>query len=77
MQQYAGYISDVTRVWPVNGKFTPAQRELYTAVLNVQRSCISLCRESANLSLDKIHDIAERSLREQLDSIGFNTSGSV
>ncbi|EGE03757.1 Intermediate cleaving peptidase [Trichophyton interdigitale] len=74
--QYAGYISDVTRVWPVNGKFTPAQRELYTAVLNVQRSCISLCRESASLSLDKIHDIAERSLREQLDSIGFNTSGS-
>ncbi|KAM5450707.1 aminopeptidase [Microsporum audouinii] len=73
--EYGGYISDVTRVWPVNGKFTPAQRELYTAVLNVQRSCISLCRESAGLSLDKIHEIAERSLREQLDSIGINTSG--
>ncbi|KAM5501116.1 aminopeptidase [Microsporum canis] len=75
--EYGGYISDVTRVWPVNGKFTPAQRELYTAVLNVQRSCISLCRESAGLSLDKIHEIAERSLREQLDSIGINTSGGV
>ncbi|KAK2836860.1 hypothetical protein FQN49_006646, partial [Arthroderma sp. PD_2] len=73
--EYGGYISDVTRVWPVNGKFTPAQRELYTAVLNVQRSCISLCRESAGLSLDKIHEIAERGLRDQLDSIGINTSG--
>ncbi|MEK6565149.1 MAG: Xaa-Pro peptidase family protein, partial [Bacteroidota bacterium] len=27
------YMSDVTRVWPVNGKFSPAQRELYNFYL--------------------------------------------
>lgn len=28
-----GYVSDVTRTWPVNGRFTPAQRDVYEAVL--------------------------------------------
>ena len=27
------YIADITRVWPVGGKFTPAQRAAYEAVL--------------------------------------------
>lgn len=61
----------------MNGKFTDAQRDLYTAVLNVERTCVSLCRESANLSLDGIHEIAEKNLREQLDLLGFDTSGQV
>ncbi|KAK5936735.1 aminopeptidase [Knufia obscura] len=30
-----GYISDITRTWPVKGKFSAAQRDLYQAVLNV------------------------------------------
>ncbi|KAK2744254.1 hypothetical protein FQN57_004339 [Myotisia sp. PD_48] len=73
---YGGYISDITRVWPVNGKFAPAQRELYEAVLNVQRKCVSICRQSADVSLDKIHEVAEAGLREQLTSLGIDTSGT-
>lgn len=30
--EYHGYVSDVTRTWPVNGCFTPAQRDLYEVV---------------------------------------------
>jgi Xaa-Pro aminopeptidase len=30
-----GYVSDVTRTWPVNGKFTGPQRDVYDAVLDV------------------------------------------
>lgn len=30
--EYHGYVSDVTRTWPVNGTFTPAQRDLYEVV---------------------------------------------
>ncbi|XP_038639410.1 xaa-Pro aminopeptidase 3 isoform X2 [Scyliorhinus canicula] len=41
--EYSGYVSDVTRVWPVNGRFTGPQSELYQAVLDVQKSCLSLC----------------------------------
>ncbi len=38
--EYHGYASDITRTFPVNGKFTPAQREVYDVVLDVQRRCI-------------------------------------
>ncbi|EAS35841.1 xaa-Pro dipeptidase app [Coccidioides immitis RS] len=73
---YGGYISDITRTWPINGKFTPPQRDLYAAVLNVQRKCVGLCHESQNMSLDDIHEYAERGLREELSGLGFNLSRS-
>ena len=38
--EYQGYASDITRTFPVNGKFTPAQREVYDVVLDVQNQCI-------------------------------------
>jgi Xaa-Pro aminopeptidase len=38
--EYKGYASDITRTFPVNGKFTPAQREVYDVVLEVQKRCI-------------------------------------
>lgn len=77
LQEWGTYISDITRTWPVNGKFSDPQRDLYNAVLNVHRSCVSLCRESAGLSLDRLHSIAEDGLRDQLQQLGFDVSGSV
>ena len=35
-----GYASDITRTFPVNGKYTAAQREVYDVVLDVQKQCI-------------------------------------
>ncbi len=35
--EYAMYNSDITRVLPVNGKFTPRQLDVYNAVLTIQR----------------------------------------
>ena len=32
-----GYCSDVTRCWPVSGAFSPPQRALYEAVLDINR----------------------------------------
>jgi intermediate cleaving peptidase 55 len=72
--EYGGYVTDITRTWPVNGTFTPPQRDLYEALLKVQRSCISLCRADAMLSLDQIHGVAERALKDQLKDLGFDTS---
>ena len=71
---YGGYISDITRTWPANGRFSAAQKDLYEAVLSVQRTCISLCRADARLSLDRIHEIAEEGLRTNLKSLGFDLS---
>ena len=34
---YGNYISDMTRTFPVNGRFTPRQKDVYNAVLRVMR----------------------------------------
>ncbi|OHF00276.1 metallopeptidase family M24 [Colletotrichum orchidophilum] len=70
--EYGTYITDISRTWPVNGKFTPAQKDLYEAVLTVQRSSVALCRENAYLSLDEIHEHTSAGLLEQLKSLGFD-----
>lgn len=69
------YMADITRTFPLEGRFRDAQRDLYQVVLDVQRSCVSLCRGSANVSLDKLHEIAESGLRDGLKGIGFDVSG--
>lgn len=38
--EYRGYASDITRTFPVNGKYTNAQREVYDVVLDVQEQCL-------------------------------------
>lgn len=74
--EYGGYITDITRTWPVSGKFSAAQKDLYEVILNVQRSSVSLCHEDANVSLDKIHQITEQGLRRGLKDIGFDVDGN-
>ncbi len=34
-----GHCSDVTRTWPVGGRYTPAQRAVYQLVLSVHARC--------------------------------------
>ena len=38
--EYEGYASDITRTFPVNGRYTTAQRDVYDVVLDVQLQCI-------------------------------------
>lgn len=38
--EYEYYASDITRTFPINGKFSAAQREVYDVVLDVQKQCI-------------------------------------
>lgn len=73
--EFGGYISDITRSWPVTGKFSGPQKDLYEAILRVQRSSISLCREAANMTLDKIHQVTEHGLKDALKQLGFDISG--
>lgn len=40
--EYANYAADLTRTIPVNGKFTERQKQVYEAVLRVQKKTISL-----------------------------------
>ena len=77
IQEYGGYITDITRTFPPSHKFTSSQSDLYNAVLAVQRSCISLCRADSNITLDKLHDIAETALKDNLVGLGFDMSEKV
>ncbi|KAL1801750.1 hypothetical protein ACET3X_002092 [Alternaria dauci] len=70
--QYGGYVTDITRTWPVSGKFSAAQRDLYDMVLAVQRSCIALCRQDSGFSLDKLHNTATHGLAAGLKDLGFD-----
>lgn len=44
--EYHGYVSDVTRTWPVNGRFSPAQKALYEVVRVAKEEVIQVCISS-------------------------------
>ncbi|XP_074630690.1 xaa-Pro aminopeptidase 3-like isoform X1 [Acropora palmata] len=65
--EFHGYSSDITRTWPVSGKFTDPQRELYELVLRVQKKCLRICQKDA--SLDYLHHAMLLLLGEELIQI--------
>lgn len=66
-----GYCSDISRTWPVGGQFSDAQKDLYQAVLNVQKQCIELCKESNQLSLHDIHEKSMKFMKMELKNLGL------
>jgi Xaa-Pro aminopeptidase len=63
------YASDVTRTFPVNGRFTDAQRAVYDAVLAAQEACIAATRPG--VTLEAIHRIAVEELTAGLVALGL------
>lgn len=47
--EYQGYAGDITRTFPVNGKFTPAQREIYDIVLESLETALTLYRPGTSI----------------------------
>lgn len=54
------YAADITRTFPVNGKFSPAQRDVYELVLEAQRAAINAVKPWARF--DAYHQAALRVL---------------
>jgi Xaa-Pro aminopeptidase len=48
--EYGYYASDVTRTYPVNGRYSSQQRALYTVVLEAQASAIDAARAGADFN---------------------------
>jgi len=69
--EYNGYASDITRTYPSSGTFTPAQAELYTALLSAQKALCALCTESSGISLHGLHRRSCQLLKRELNQIGF------
>ena len=55
--EYKGYASDITRTFPVNGKFSKAQREIYELVLKAQTDCVEMVRPGVTHEELKQHSI--------------------
>jgi len=64
-----GYAADITRTFPVNGKFTQRQRDVYSIVLETQKSCIERARPGI-ISAD-LHVHSMRKIAEGLRDMGF------
>jgi Xaa-Pro aminopeptidase len=65
------YASDVTRTYPVGGRFGPEQRELYELVLRAQAAAIARVRPGA--TQNEVHDAALEVLVDGLLSLGLLT----
>jgi len=70
--EYNGYAADITRSWPINGKFTEAQKEIYQLVLDAQLAAIDECRVGRPYNAP--HEAARRVLAEGLIELGVITS---
>jgi Xaa-Pro aminopeptidase len=67
--EYAGYASDITRTFPVSGRFSDPQRRLYDLVLRAQRSAIDAVRPGN--AFDAPHRAALEVLVDGLISLGL------
>lgn len=67
--EVAGYTADVTRTWPVSGRFTAPQRELYDIVLAALQASIDAARPGAPYKA--MHDAAVRVLTQGMVDVGL------
>jgi Xaa-Pro aminopeptidase len=59
------YVTDITRTWPVGGRFEGRTKELYEAVLEAQKAGIAAAKPGASM-----RDV-DRASRARLSELGF------
>lgn len=64
-----GYASDITRTFPVNGKYTQAQRDIYDVVLEVQLACCEATK--VGTTVKQRQDLSIELLTEGMKKIGL------
>ncbi len=69
-----GWAADITRTWPVSGRFSPSQRAIYEVVLEAQRRAIEAAKPGRRYR--EVHETAKRAIVEGLVALGI-LSGDV
>ena len=69
--EYANYAGDCSRTVPVNGVFTPRQRQVYEAVLSIYKETIPRFRPG--MTIHKINDFVFKRMNEELIKLGLYT----
>ena len=67
--EFGYYASDVTRTFPVNGRFTPEQRAVYELVLDAQEAAFAKIRPGNHWN--EPHDAAVRTITQGLVRLGL------
>ncbi len=67
--EYYGYAADITRTFPVSGRYSPEQKALYDVVLDAQLAAIEAVRPGA--AWDAPHNITVRVITEGLVRLGL------
>lgn len=67
--EYHGYSSDITRTYPVNGKFTKEQAAIYQVVLDAQKAGIALCKNG--VSVGAVSKAVSDKLAEGMKKLGL------
>lgn len=67
--KYKGYCADITRTYPVNGKFSERQRQVYEVVLQANRTIAE--RAKAGVTLRELNEICKKTLAEGCMKLGL------
>lgn len=67
--EIAHYTGDITRTFPVSGRYSPEQRALYDHVLRAQKKAIAAC--VVGKSFNDVHQVAVRAITEGLVDVGL------
>ncbi len=73
--EYANYAGDCSRTIPVNGKFTPRQKQVYEAVLRVLRKASRMLVPGT--TIDKYHAEVCKIMEKELIGLGLFTAEDV
>lgn len=73
--EYLNYASDLSRTIPINGKFTPRQRECYEAVLRVKKEITKLYKVGG--TIDKINQTTYQLMEKEMIKLGLFTQQDV
>jgi Xaa-Pro aminopeptidase len=71
--EYGHHSADITRTFPVNGRFTPPQRAVYEVVLRAQAAAIAAARPGQRF--EAMHEAARRVITEGLVALGVLPRG--
>jgi Xaa-Pro aminopeptidase len=73
--EYANYAADLTRTIPVNGKFTPRQKDVYNAVLRVMRAATKMLVPGN--TIPRYHEEVGKVMEEELIGLGLLNAAEV
>jgi Xaa-Pro dipeptidase len=72
--EFHGYVADITRTWPVNGTYSPVQRDLYNLVLQMQLA--SMGKAGPGVNTEEVHLAACYTLIDGLRDLGYINGGT-